>query len=320
MKKFLYTIITLGLIFSFSSAKIDSALELNKKNEENVKLHKIFDMMNLAKKYQKDKNYDKEIEVLSNLTKEYGSLKNRPAFAKFIAMSYFNMADAYFKKGDLENALLNFDNFIDDFKDSKAEIPKKLVLLAYIKKIDVLKKQNRNREVIKLYYKLIDIAKEKKFYKTTVELGFLFEIAYLYSKERDFDNAIRVYNQIIEKYKNKIDDEDIKAVVFASMINKVEAKILSNQRIKDDVEEYVDYMYDDKKYLMQIDMLDIIHGAIRKDQSKKIKKWNEDYKKIKMIDYSFDWLEKWAETIDNREARERIKKYIMIFKNHKVKK
>jgi hypothetical protein len=39
---------------------------------------------------------------------------------------------------------------------------------------------------------------------------------------------------------------------------------------------------------------------------------------VELINFSFDELDEWSETITNKDTKERIKKYIEIFKNREL--
>ena len=65
--------------------------------------------------------------------------------------------------------------------------------------------------------------------------------------------------------------------------------------------------------MMKISMLEILNNAKVKTQEEEIKQWQEEYKDIKLENWSFDAIKEWAKNMEDKDIKKRIEAYIEIF-------
>ncbi len=132
---------------------------------------------------------------------------------------------------------------------------------------------------------------------------------------KEFEKAIKIYEEIVEKFVFS-KDKNIMEKVFSALINKIEINlILGNKNLKQDLDLYLNLAKENKKELILFEMLQIFEKAKEFEQDDEIKEWQIKFKDIKLVNWSFDELESWAETLEDR-VKERILRYIEIFVNH----
>lgn len=132
---------------------------------------------------------------------------------------------------------------------------------------------------------------------------------------KEFEKAIKIYEEIVEKFVFS-KDKNIMEKVLSALINKIEINLISgNKNLKQDLDLYLNLAKENKKELILFEMLLIFGKAKEFEQGDEIKEWQIKFKDIKLINWSFDELESWAETLEDR-VKERILRYIEIFVNH----
>ena len=136
-----------------------------------------------------------------------------------------------------------------------------------------------------------------------------------FGMNREFDKAIKIYEEIVETFVFS-KDKDIMKKVFSALINKIEINlILGNKNLKQDLDLYLDLVKENKEELVLFEMLQIFEKAKKFNQDDEIKEWQIKFKDVKLVNWSFDELETWADNLEN-EVKERILRYIEIFVNH----
>ena len=163
---------------------------------------------------------------------------------------------------------------------------------------------------------LRNIDKAIKLAKTDKEnIQILFIKALILGQIGKSEEAIKVYDELIERFKDSNESNILEKVVTA-LLNKIEINlILGNKNSIEDLDLYINLVKDSKKELLKFEMLQIFENAKNSNQDDEIKAWQIKFKDIKMENWSFDELKTWAETLED-EAKERILKYIDIFENH----
>ena len=163
---------------------------------------------------------------------------------------------------------------------------------------------------------LRNIDKAIKLAKTDKEnIQILFIKALILGQIGKSEEAIKVYDELIERFKDSNESNILEKVVTA-LLNKIEINlILGNKNSIEDLDLYINLVKDSKKELLKFEMLQIFENAKNSNQDDEIKAWQIKFKDIKMENWSFDELKTWAETLED-ESKERILKYIDIFENH----
>ncbi|MPL73551.1 hypothetical protein SDC9_19356 [bioreactor metagenome] len=130
------------------------------------------------------------------------------------------------------------------------------------------------------------------------------------------EEAIKVYDELIEKFKDS-KENNILELVASALLNKIETNIISgNTNSKEDLDLFLNLVKENKEKLLKFEMLKILDKAKDTNQDEEIKNWQIKFKDVKLKDWSFDELKSWFETLED-EAKERVLRYIDIFEKHK---
>ena len=97
----------------------------------------------------------------------------------------------------------------------------------------------------------------------------------------------------------------------------MELFIILNKKLPDNEKEFLeDYSKNNPKCNMRYEILKIINEAQNEQQENKIIEWQSKYKNKELSIWYFSLSEKWSDSIENPEIRNRIKKYLNIFKEY----
>lgn len=130
------------------------------------------------------------------------------------------------------------------------------------------------------------------------------------------EEAIKVYDELIEKFKDSKDNNILERVASA-LLNKMEMNlILKKTNSKEDLDLFLNLVKEDKKKLSQFEMIQIFEKAKDTNQDEEIKNWQIEFKDVKIKDWNFFELKTWAETLED-EAKEKVLRYIDIFEKYK---
>ncbi|MCT7589021.1 tetratricopeptide repeat protein [Aliarcobacter butzleri] len=130
------------------------------------------------------------------------------------------------------------------------------------------------------------------------------------------EKAIKVYDELIEKFKDSKDNNILKRVASA-LLNKMEMNlILKKTNSKEDLDLFLNLVKEDKEKLSQFEMIQIFEKAKDTNQDEEIKNWQIEFKDVKIKDWNFFELKTWAETLED-EAKEKVLRYIDIFEKYK---
>lgn len=129
------------------------------------------------------------------------------------------------------------------------------------------------------------------------------------------NEAISIYDKLIQKFKNSDDSEILKRVKL-SLVNKIELKIILNENnSEEDVNLYLNLTKDNKEELLTLKMLHIFENAKSKNQDKELDALKIEFSNVR-TDWDFYELDNWANNISSEEIKNRILEYINFFKNH----
>lgn len=138
-------------------------------------------------------------------------------------------------------------------------------------------------------------------------------IALEISKSVDgFELAHNYNNEAIELFKNS-NDEFLLSQINNIIQNTIELDIMMDYNIEENISLYKNKFFNDERGILIIEMLEILDKAKNENQDKEIIDWKEKYKDVKFINWHFFEIRNWAKTIKDKEAKERIEKYIAIF-------
>lgn len=143
----------------------------------------------------------------------------------------------------------------------------------------------------------------------------LFDKGYIYGRQESFSKSKESYIKLINEFKNS-EDNSILEYVMNALMNKIEINlILGNKNSEEDLDLYLNLIKENKEKLLQFEMIQILEKAKDFNQDDEIEKWQLKFKDTSLDDWSFDELKSWVETLE-KEAKERILRYIDIFENH----
>lgn len=215
--------------------------------------------------------------------------------------------------GELDENILEikeYDYILEKYKNSDNENIKEFIAMSLFNKSICIQSID---EKIVVYNELLD-----RFTNTTNNYILSVISNTLYNKGvnlailNETDKSLDAYDNLI---KNFYDSENSKSLrnVAKAIINRIELSIFHNKNIENDVKLFKKKFSNEKNNLLKVELLEIINNAKIKKQDTEIELWLENYIDVKFESWSFDELKSWAKTLENKEGRERIEKYISIF-------
>jgi len=139
-----------------------------------------------------------------------------------------------------------------------------------------------------------------------------FERAVVLQKQRKYAEAIEVYDSLINYYRNRENGRGILSVVY---INKFECSLLSNRGYdKRDLEDYLRRFGRISSQLMKFEILYILEEGKRKSMDSLVEKWHSKYQGQRLDGWTFAYIDDWIQHLENATIRNRLKRYVSIFK------
>ena len=138
-----------------------------------------------------------------------------------------------------------------------------------------------------------------------------FEEAIAFQNNRDYARAIEAYDEIINHYRGR----ENKGILSSVYINKFECALVSNRGYKEqDVEDFLRRFGNDKKELMQFELLYILDTAKTRSMDRKIEQWVSRYRGEHLDGWTFKYIDDWIARMENATVRNRLSRYVSIFK------
>ncbi len=148
-----------------------------------------------------------------------------------------------------------------------------------------------------------------KTQETSINLRF--EKAVSLQNQKNFSEAIEIYNSIIRKYS----DSEYKNTVKSAYINMFECSVLSDRTFRlTDVSDFLERYGREKESLMKFELLHILNQAKHQDVDEKVEKWASRYSGQRLRNWTFSYIDYWVAHIESPRARNRLKRYVHIFK------
>ena len=130
----------------------------------------------------------------------------------------------------------------------------------------------------------------------------------------DTEVLVTKANELIEKFQNS-QNKYILSTVLSGLINKLEINLFQNiENDKNDMNLFSKLIINDNSKLQHIEMLNIIKKGITQDVDDEIEIWKSKYDEV-LKGWSFIELKTWVQTLE-KDAKERVLRYIDIFENH----
>lgn len=127
------------------------------------------------------------------------------------------------------------------------------------------------------------------------------------------EEAIAEYDNLIARFKNS-KNENILEYVASTLIHKMENLLINNQDILETFEFAKKQFVTNKKVMVKISLLNILYNSQKVTQDSEIEEWTEEYSDTLFTDFDLYELYKWSESIKEENVKERIKRYIEVFK------
>lgn len=133
-----------------------------------------------------------------------------------------------------------------------------------------------------------------------------------FQNSREYAKAISIYDTIINYYSARED----KGILSSAYINKFECSLLINRGYrKSDIEDFLRRFGQDPKQMMAFEVLYILDSAKTKSMDSEVERWSSKYRNQRLEDWTFKYIDNWVQRIENVNARNRVKRYVSIFKH-----
>lgn len=214
---------------------------------------------------------------------------------------------------DFINALKYFDRALQTKADEFN------IAQALYNKIVVLGKLNRYDELIDKCDEIIDRFNQKTNENIAILVANSFgKKAFTLGLLGKTEESIQVYDNLIDRF-IKTKNKNLLKVVAKALGNKIESLLILKKDITQELKMSKELFQNNQNAMILYSMFEILFNAQMKNQDKLIKEWEDKYENFDIDQWGFDELDKWNESMLDIEVKERIKRYIDIFKT-KVKK
>jgi len=271
----------------------------------------------LLKKAENLLNNSKESEALEiyNLIIEKIGEHHEPKLLKHFAKACMLKAFLYqiYPNIDQDSAIEAYTMVINKFEKSNNPELLKLYIDAKVQLARLLPLDER----LDIYDELIQ--KFEHHQNSTLQKEFE---SLLISKSfelmgKDNEESMRILDKVIEKYQDKESNSKLPESIQFSILNNIELGIITNNENDHYIELAEKFMSDVPDTKPLLDMLSIIKEAQNLNQDEALAKWKEEHADYHFPNWSFQELERWANSIEDRESKARISEYLNIFVNQK---
>ncbi len=281
-------------------------------DDKNLTISSIDNTINLAKKVSDDlyftymllksnyllyfKEYKESEDIVDKILKNFSKKDSKVYY-----LAQKNKLEIFLDLKKFKKALELDDELIQKYKFAKYFPKNELYDLYSIKTKILIELKDFNRANT-----ILDDMKEH-FDDDKYLKEIYFKKAILNARAGKKDKAIKIYKHLL---KDKDLDDYIKN---GSVLNLLELLIIADKKITNkELQSFKSKI--SKKMLCEFDMLKILYYAKLSNQDKNI----EDFKRCskKQLDWSFNLLEEWVNSISNKEIKDREKRYIDFFKSY----
>ena len=155
------------------------------------------------------------------------------------------------------------------------------------------------------------ILRTTKANRSSFNVSMKFEEAIGFQNQRNYAKAIEIYNSIINYYRNREDKRALAGVY----INKFECSLLTNRGYsKRDVEDFLRRFGNNPREMMSFEVLYILDGAKTQSMDGEIEQWTSKYRGQRMSEWTFKYIDDWIKRMENTRVRNRLNRYVSIFK------
>lgn len=131
-------------------------------------------------------------------------------------------------------------------------------------------------------------------------------IGLIHGRKKRFNESMQAYKEAIKlKSKNP-----------TAYINLLEMQLIALEKFEPDtVDAFSSICKDDKQTLLKFNMLKTIHDTLYQEQSKNISNLKKEFDDIKLLEWGWEELDEWTNSLDNPEVKQRVIVTIQEFKN-----
>jgi uncharacterized protein YeaC (DUF1315 family) len=300
--------------FSTDSKIIPITDENNQVNSENnlsIEVEKLLKEAHLLFLDSKDADALELYKKIIEKTKDSQNLKILEQFTE----ACMQMAFLYqiYPNSDKEMAIETYTKVINKFKGSKNSKLLEYYITATVQQAYLFEKDERAYIYDELIKKF-ENNKDKKLQKRVEEL--LINKSFELMGKED-EEAMEILDKLISKYEKREGKEKLPEAIELAILNNLELSIITSN----DDEKYVDlanqYLSDSPDTKPLLEMLDIIKNAQYLEQKDAFETWEKENKEYYFDNWSFQEMRRWMNQMEDKETRERVKKYIDAFENHK---
>ncbi len=254
---------------------------------------------------------DESIEIYDEIIDKFKNFESPELLKKYASVQF---AKSHLLKG--EERIEIYDEIIHRFKDSTdREVLKELSTAQFAKAYLVNDCFQNRQEAIDVYDEIIERFKpyENSGFRQEVTDA-LFAKSFLlmgnYNQE-----SMEIFDEIIDRCES-CQDGAITENFEYSVINNIELALITNcddTRYRDLAKEHLSKLKDTAP---ELEMLTILKNAQDLNQDEAMQKWRKEYKDFQFENWSFDELKKWNNRMEDKEQKNRVKKYLDEFIKH----
>jgi len=300
--------------FDNSSKIIPVTDKNNRSNSENnlsIEIEKLLKKAHLIFRDSKDAEALELYKKIIQKTKDSQDLKALEQFTE----ACMQMAFLYqiYPSLDKEMAIETYSKIINKFQKSKDSKLLEYYITATVQQAYLFEKEER-ADIYDELIKKFENHQDKKLQKRVEEL--LINKSFELMGKED-EEAMDILDQLITKYEKRKGKEKLPQAIELAILNNLELSIITSN----DDDKYVDlankYLSDSPDTKPLLEMLDIIKNSQYLEQDDAFETWEKEHNEYYFDNWSFQEMRRWMNKIEDRETKERVKKYIDAFENHK---
>jgi len=278
------------------------------KDSENVELLKLYYNAQTLKAYLLDK--DDALDIYDQIIDKFANSTNPTLIKKFISAQY---SKTYLSNSN--DTLDIYDEIIKKlYNTTNKELLKELANVEF-SKAKLLNDYFQNISDATDIYD--DIINRFESYDDTefkqIVADALFAKSYVLMSSNG-EESMQILDEIIDKYKNS-KDTDLKRNMEYSIINNIELALITDN---DDTNyrDLADKYLSPEETKPELEMLEILKNAKDCNQDEAFLEWKKKYKDYQFENWSFEELKRWSNSIEDKEVKARIKRYLNEFIKH----
>ena len=232
-------------------------------------------------------------------------------------------AKAYLNKGftvgeldHKEEEITVYDKLFQEFQNSQNILIQEQIAISLVNKGINLRERNLKKEATTVFEEMIHAYKSIQNNDIQIQRAkALMSLGGTLGLLNQNQDAIEVYNKLITEYKDYPNNE-IQEKRAQAYINRFEMQLIMNQKLEEIQDENIKlHINEDREKKLQFLMLQTIKYTLEIDQFDQIKQLKENFSDVNLNEWSWEELDKWADTIEDIKIKSRVIATIEQFKN-----